>query len=68
MTTQQIQEAFLSLFRQLEALSEDRQQAVLSQTIAELEERIAFLNSPLIQLGQQAVQQTREGKTISLSK
>lgn len=67
MTTQQIQEAFLPLFRQLEALSEDRQQAVLSQTIAELEERIAFLNSPLLQLGQQAVQQTREGKTISLS-
>jgi hypothetical protein len=66
-TTQQIQEAFLPLFRPFEALSEDRQQAVLSQTIAELEERIAFLNSPLLQLGQQAVQQTREGKTIPLS-
>jgi hypothetical protein len=67
MTTQQIQEAFLPLFRQLSSLSEDRQQAILSQTMAELEERIAFLNSPLLHLGQQAVQQTREGKTIPLS-
>ena len=66
MTTQQIQEAFHPLFQQIATLPEDRQQALMRQMMEELQEKIAFLNSPFIQMGQKAVQETREGKTMSL--